>query len=389
MQYIYAAILYIVVFLCSLYGFNKVDKLYSMERSYVRNIKIRVWLCFSILVPCVIAGMRSTEVGVDTLATVNLLKYSYNYGSFSFLLESSGGITEILYASIVYAISRFTDNGGILLFVLQLLTIGPITLAAIQLKKYIPIHMMMATYFFCFYNNSLNIMRQSVSCAFIILGSCYFISKQEKWRPKSLVSIIVAIFFHKSAVIGVILLALCFWVLKLKNRKVFQLFLFLGVVLFPIILNAVVRVLVSYNLLNARFAFYADVFLFHRVDSNYFIDPFSFYALSDVTLRIMLVAIPIFIIKRKEKNTILYQSFSLCSIIGLLIFCIILFVMQTNYGQRISMFFDMFLIPFIPYSTTHSRIKQKNTVFCSLLLLYWIIWIMFFGWSGTNIYSFS
>lgn len=380
MPFLISGVFYISIFGATIYSFYKSENINQ-------KIYSKFWLIIGIIIPCLVAAFRSYDVGVDTLETVKLLEYSHNYGTIEILIRELGGETDFICAILIYVLSKITKQGWILLFILQLLTIFPITIVAIKLKHIIPVHMIMATYLFLFYNNSLNIMRQSVSCTFIVLAFTILLKKEEKYKIKTSLLFLFAILFHKSAIVGCALVIGCFIISKISKR-ILRFVIYIIIVFMPIFINTIANLLVKNKMLSERYIFYIDVFLNHNISRDYFLNPFSIYALMDIFLRFLLIVIPLIVIKKRAKKTNFFQNWKLFSIIGFLIFTTIIFSMQTNYGQRISIFFDVFLIPLIPYALYNSKIKQNRLLFYLIIITYWIIWIMYFGWSGSNIYTF-
>lgn len=379
--------------------------LLCIRADQVENFNVSGWktrrkflVFLAIMLPCVLAALRADEVGVDTVSVGKVIQLAHSYSSYSNMSVGSGmGQYEFGYASLAYIISRFTDQPGMMLFALQALTIIPVMKVAIILKNKISLASVISVYLFCFYNNSFNIMRQSVACAFILLGTVlYWVHSEDEnitglqLYISTIVCYIVAILFHKSSFIGIAVIFLLVVISKLHISGVLQTFLYVVVCLLPTMFQSLASILTRLGLMNSSFTYYYDVFIGKTIETNKMVDPFSLYCTVDVVLRLCLLLIPcLFSIRKQHVDYSESQAvMQRISITGFLTFAVILYAMSTNYGQRLSMFFDFFLITFIPLSIVRPNYRLKKTIVFILLLSYWLIWIIKFGWSGSEFYSF-
>ena len=142
------------------------------------------WKCIifsgmAIFLLCFIAGFRDDNIGRDIQSYVkNYFEAFHNTHSYSQALTLVQYTQlEPLYVLLLFITSRFTGDLWLILFSLQLLTICPVYLAVLKWNKelHISIGFAMAIYILVFYNNSFNIMRQSVAAALIFLGTTYLI----------------------------------------------------------------------------------------------------------------------------------------------------------------------------------------------------------------------
>lgn len=391
MDVIASLIIYMTVFICSLLGFKRAVylKIYCPRR----KIRFILWAALGILIPCLLAAMRDYSVGVDTknyaVNITSLASYTHN---FNLIYLENGGGTELLYILLIYIVTFFTSDGAIVLFLLQLLSIVPVFIAAINLKNKMSVPLVMGTYFLMFYNNSLNLCKQSVACSFLLLAISYLYTEDNnKYKnAKCLICALIAVLFHKAALYGVAMIAVCKWASKTKKRLFYRIVIYICIVLFPLLLNVFINLLTNLGLLSERFANYVDIFVINGNTSEFHINPFSPYFITEISLRLLLIMLPILLCKRNAVDGMM-RFLRLTQILGLLMYVIILFEMQISYGQRISMFLDYFAILFVPYSVNNWNIRsktQKNILIYMLMFLYWFIWIVLLGWSGSGIYKF-
>ena len=349
-----------------------------------------ILFCFSILIPCFFAGFRSNNVGVDVNVYITpYMEPAYNCKTYWDVYKLLYSDVEYLYVLLLYISSRFTSDSWLLLFSLQLLTILPIFLAAKQLKDKLTITSVFATYLFVYYNNSLNLMRQSVSCAFIILGTVYLIKRSKCYVIKTILCLLTAILFHKSGVIGVFCILVVYIFLKNRFRKPIKVLLTGFILFLPYILVYVFELLASIGILPRRYIIYGDIFLYKTITKNYFVNLFSLYILCNIILSVGIVAIPSYLGNSNQlKKDWNYDFIRFIVFVGLIFYLVVLFSMQTPYGGRISLYFDMFVVLLFPYSLKAPDKRLKLLIFNVFIVLYWFLWIMILGWSGSNYYSF-
>jgi hypothetical protein len=366
---------------------------YLLEKSNVwtkKSIRNIIFI-LAILIPCLIAGFRANQVGVDVeVYIVPSVEKAFYCNSFFDVCSVLNMGNEYFYMFLVYICTRFSSDCGLLLFMIQFFTIVPIALAVMELRKEISISIAMCVYFFYFYNNSLNMMRQSVCAAFILLGSVYLIKKEAKINLKTLICFLLAFLFHNSAIIGII----CVWILikiTYSNKSVYYKYvIFTMIVAIPTILPILVEKLNSWGFLSEKYLIYANIFLYHTVDKNYFVNPFSLRILVDVFARIIIVFFSLYFYNEKnaKKLDLKYTSLKTLTINGLLIYLVILFTMKTVYGMRISFFMDLFSILLLAYSVNGKNNVLKKIVIILFMFIYWYLWVMIGGWSGSNMYEF-
>ena len=175
----------------------------------------KFFLVLSILLPCLIAGLRGNTVGTDMKAYIiryfSLAQKANSFGNYVQMVE----VSDYLYLLINYVVSRITSLFWIELFIQQGLVIVPLYVALFRIfnnKK--SIFLGVALYFLFMYNFSLNIARQSIAISFEILGFSYLKEKNYKF----VICIIVSIMFHNTAIVTL----LPFFIYFIYNSKYFS-----------------------------------------------------------------------------------------------------------------------------------------------------------------------
>ena len=369
-----------------------------------RNIRLRdgkvdfttKLLAFSAIVPvCVLAGLRSDSVGVDTKNVVDSFLRTVKMSSFNQVsIGNEFEKKEFLYGLLIFGISRITDQPAAFLFLLQLLSIGPVAYLALKMRKQMPVSLVMAVYLFCFYNNSLNLMRQSIACSFILLGTFYLFSKNKMDSKKAMIGsltkclmcYVFSILIHKAAIIGVVIVILLFLLTKNKLVRVIRCFLYALIICLPIFIPLLFQFFTSLGIMNQSFNYYYDIFVDKSIKVNYFANPYSLYCIVDMVMRIVLVSVPTLMVSR-IKNMHSVDFLKTISFCGFLMFVVILFSFRTSYGQRMAMFLDYFLICYMPIAAIVPNRRFKKQIISVTLVFYWFVWIIVFGWSGSQIYA--
>ena len=369
MDLIQSIIIYSLVFIVATCFF------YFSTISNKKSIGI-VFAVLGILVLSIFAASRSDNIGKDVKGYVvplfDIAKSSTSFNDFLNLghLYSSADSTgkkEMSYLILTFLSSRISNNDSTLLFIIQFLTVTPVYLSAVNFsKKYklsIPFYML--CYMLLFYLNSFNVMRQSMSCAFFLLGFSY--GKNNKWKMIS--SYVIAVLLHRMAFLGIIFLCLGMLLSKLRGYKKIILLISVGVML--VFLKPIITILMEYNLLTPAQSYYVDVFVFGTIATTWTNIAGGLLILDGV--RRTLLLLPYFSIKRSEgymyelKNAVL---------VGYIAYMVLLVTTQSVYGSRISMFTDFLYIPLLSY---FEKKKLNNSVsgyliITLILIVFCIIW---------------
>lgn len=204
---------YCIFFLSSF--FISISSLFSKKNDKLLKI---IFAILGILVLAIVSGARDYSIGTDTL-NYNLA-YNYAYTSANLIqycnnLKAMNGI-EYGFSVFSYLIARSGMSPHGFYFICQLLIALNIYLALNKLSPELNVTLGWMTYCFMFYTSSFNILRQTIALSFILLGIAFL---YENEVIKSIIMIIIACFFHTSAIIGVFILVTGYSVIKIKNKK--------------------------------------------------------------------------------------------------------------------------------------------------------------------------
>lgn len=177
----------------------------------------------ALLIPCLVAGLREQTIGTDVMVYVKPLTSAAiqadNFSEFmdTYWFDQWRNLYvqdyELGFSLLVYVVARLTQSLGAVLFVIQAFMIVPVYIALARNRKDLPIWLGMLVYYFLFYNTTLNMMRQWIAMAFLLLA---FQLLRERKPLLALILSVAAVFFHTTAMVALpIFLLLGFlWVIR-------------------------------------------------------------------------------------------------------------------------------------------------------------------------------
>ena len=184
---------------------------YYSECKDFRGKNARIAIFLAILIPCLIAGLRDKTVGTDVGVYVEPLflaarsessffafwesSFSVNDWSISYVSDFEIGFTVLCYIS-----AKLFGNLQVLLFAIQAFTVIPIYKGLRAFSKHQPVWIGMAVYYFLFFNQTLNMMRQWIAMAFLFYAFQFLVSK--KYR-RYFAFLLMAMLFHFTAIWGI------------------------------------------------------------------------------------------------------------------------------------------------------------------------------------------
>lgn len=377
---------YLTMFFISTFFFYIVELQYKLSGEKRSRIQVIAASIIAVIIPCLFAAFRADTVGADTCGyPVEHMKIARACGSIKELFGVIDFEAEYSYGLLVYLSSRITSNSAILLFWFQMLTIVPIYRAALKMKDKVSVACCMLVYFLMFYNNSFNMMRQSVACAFVLYGIIRIIT-EKKISIRTCFILLFAITFHKSGIISLIGIILVLGINKI-NRLVVKIALFVTLCFLPLIINIVFNFLLYKGVLPIKYIAYGDIFLLNKYHTDWLINPFNIYSMTFVFILITVLMISLFARKYSiNRNECVFSKLNTINICGLLIYLSILFGLKTMYGIRFSTSYDFFYIISLPGVLPGKNNKFKTAVLISLLTVFWFIWIFINGWSASANY---
>ncbi len=375
--------IYILVFSISCFFF------YISEKSKNKGFK-KIAILMAILLPCLLAGLRSNKIGTDVMVYAKpLFNVAENSQSFSdFLSQHLYGHKmvngfEIGYVFLTYFIAKIFNNFNVLLFIIELLMILPLYKGLTKFKELNgKIWLCMLVYYLMFFNLTLNAMRQFIGISFAFYALSIEINEKSSTK-KCLLYLLISILFHKSSALALMILLI--FITTKNNLKIsFGIikFDFKRICFMLMILLATIAIVKPQYL-----SLFLDFIGFDKytnyINGNYRFSYFSFLK----TLPILLL----YILNKKnfEKK---YNNAKFYSTVLALSVIIGQAVSLNIRAARISYIYSIFYIVIIPLLITtiknNNKRKSVQLLVIGCLIYYWYYIYVYMGSSETIPYSF-
>ncbi|MCI6062859.1 MAG: EpsG family protein [Ligilactobacillus salivarius] len=368
-------IIYIVCFIFSLifsYGYEK------------SNIKLL--MAISLSFPVAIAAFRADIIGTDVQVYARqLYNIAINSKNFDEFLNMKWYAIwrfkevsefELGYTILVY-LSAKLKSFAFLLGCTQFLTIFPLYLSLNRYKnryKYI-VTIGLSIYYLLFFNMSLNMMRQWIAMTMIMLA--YVHLKDSKYVQSTII-FIIAVLFHRTAIIGLGVL-ITYVLLRKNKREIFLKFSTkrynLNIVIFITIMTLLITTVLSNS--------------FRMMLTNLLgLNDYSTYVNGTVAISInqIYTDIPVLLlflmIWKRRKNIEDYTFLTFC-VFSNIVLSQLSSVMA--YSSRIVLYISVFKMLIVPIylNNLQGRLKKIITLIL-ILLLYSIYWYYTYVIKGTD-----
>lgn len=336
------------------------------EKNKYRNVK-RLFVFFAILLPCILAGLRDYTIGNDVLVYgKSWFERACSYHSYiGYIKKANEYSIGVGYATLNYIVSRFSNSVHMFLFVYQFLQMVILYYAIKPFKNKINIVFAFFVYYFAYYNISLNLLRQMMAVILVLFSYRFII---EKKFIKFLITILIAYSVHSTAIVALALYPLSWAVTNSTLRKVSKTLIIVLCTVFAFGYQTIFEFMASINVLSLQR--YSHYITDTNVGGRY--------------VRLVYWAILLILIywKRKEcvaeyADSITLQMYMIIS--GLL--TIVMFL-GSSWGVRISYYFDIFQVLFMPILaktiSVKSRIKKHNMSYFVLGLVVVLFWMFNF-----------
>lgn len=363
---------YLVTFLISIFF------IYVGESNKNNKIGGRILVLLGLIFPCLLAAFRNVSIGTDTKGYVyNLYKFSSESNNlFAFFDKAYIYYSQknYLYLLNTYIIGKNNLPFGLLLFINEALVIFPIYFSFKILKfNRNKILIGMITFYFIFYNSTLNIVRQSIAIAFIVLSfSQYIKSENIKKKILSYIYLFIAMEFHTTAIISIILLwGYKFYSSKKINEKTKQTVSILCI-LFSVLIVIFYKQFLTFL---AKSGIFTLATLYLR---RYLAYDFSFY---QFVINIIIFFMITFNKNYFIKNECNYNYLILLSIINLNISSGLGYFIM--FSQRI-MYYTQYILLFCFISHVKIDTENKKMIYDIYIFLLLISWILYIGIKNTH-----
>lgn len=354
--------IYLLVFLISTYF------IYLGEKNYKKNNKKTavVFCLIAILLPSLLAGLRIEGIGTDTLYYVKA-NFKVAVASKSFQQFNNAYELELFYNLLVYFVSRFTNNIHVLYFLIQTIIMFFVYRACYNERKNVPMWLSFLLFLLLYYNRSLNMVRQSIALAIILYAYKYI---KEKKLLKYIIFVIIASFFHKTALLSLIIYFMVA-LIKGKEKFLYKIFILLISILFLIGYQEIMFFLIGLEIIPNKYLFYvtgsqSTILLIELIRKIIFLGIFTLFGKA--------------LYKINEENHILKYFMNLDIVLYLV-------GIYANYAQRISYYlgyFDIFLIAQLPNCCKKGVSKQIIYALIVIFFVsYWLMYYVILGYDST------
>lgn len=388
MNILISAMMYLLVFASSAALFKKAEKRKKAEKKY------KLLIGLSILIICVFSAMRNFSVGTDTYHYQSIfqhigsrldIKYALEYGNRTGLEPGFCVFTTI--------IGSLFKEFRIYLFIFNLFLIIPVYFIADRLSNDINPVAVLMTYFFMFFNMSLNISRQSLAASIIMIA---FIELKEKKYVWFVLCSLIACSFHTTAIIGVIGCMACIMYLKNNSSKSFfiSLTIMIAIVLAysSNLIPYLAEVMIRNDIMDlSRSQVFMNLFDRTSTDNNVYESSkgISFYLI--IILRLFIYFLPCVFSNKKERTEI-QNSASVISLYGVIIFVLGSLAYGSIYVYRLTIYLDYFSMLFFSVmwksdADSNNDLKAVNERVLTMnigLLIYWYLMYIQINLHGTN-----
>lgn len=336
-----------------------VYQLFKVANNSVNERKSKAFLLIGIIVLCLFAGLRGDRVGIDTYRTV-LYRFKNISTSASLSSVLARGLSEPILVIIPYFIKKVINDYRAFLFVLEFLTVFPIGIVAYKLKKRASIHITMLVYMLLFFQISLNVARQSIAVAWLLLALVEFIDKK---YVNALLSAAFATYCHGSVIIGIVLLLLIYFLFTNKNKALLISLSMIALVAYVIVIlnwQQLFGSLIERGILTDEYTTYLKLFS-GSVESSKV--SFHFRTLVAELLRLFGTIIMLTNLRgMKVKDSLDIRVYEWAMIISLVIFSTFVIAFNTYLGDRITLYLDYCQIPLYALMVGRKENSKRNVI---------------------------
>lgn len=250
---------------------------------------------FAIFVASFFAGARNPSVGIDANEYVITLKNRAINESFK-SYWNNGSYVEIGFRLLIYILTLINNKNFFILFMIQCISFSCIYYFAYRKREDISMTLMIVTYLLTCYTNTYTIMRQEIATGFILLS---LLEIEKKKKIKAFLLFLIAMSFHNSAILALIIYFLFAIMDSKKISKKYKNTIFIFTIL---IISAV-----SVNYKSILYFFTYKINILPAKYYNYFSSDFAredaVISFSNYIERVILLLTGIiYIIKKKDDN---------------------------------------------------------------------------------------
>lgn len=349
----------------------------------------------ALIIPSILAGMRDYSIGTDVLTYGNIWFERALTNSFELYTNwATSSSIGYLYAVTNYIVAQHFSDPHYFYFVYNLLENIVIFIAIYRNRDIVNIPLGMVTYYLFFYNLFLNILRQGMALSLVLL-SISFIRRKQYIRYG--VTILVALQFHNTAIIGIAPLLIYIFSQRMireqeliknmsekfnmniiSNLKV-QLFLkkvsvILGIIFFIIIFQEFIKFLGKMGFIGDRYLAY--------IESSGSLSG-GFYQ------HLVMLCLPILVVYlfniRWLRDKVEYNLFLIIIVISSMLSFL---TNAYTFLSRFTLYFDIIFILAIPYIFKSGKVRftigHVNITYILPVLYGMLYWLVIYGYFNSG-----
>ncbi len=355
-----------------------------------KYVKI-IFLIVALLLPCIMAGLRAIDIGTDVKVYLRpMYECAHSANSFNEYLQLKVNKTrvvgnfEIGFTALIFLVTKLFNNFQAVMFFVELMIIIPIYLGIkkANYSKENSIWLEILSFYFMFYNTTLNLMRQFIGLSWLFLGTIILFSNDKKKNLKFLIILILACLFHKASILSLIIYAF-YNILKInKMIKLGNIIISLKKLLMIVVCCVGIGIMLN-----------ADILV--NLLELFGMDYYSTYISGSIKLYIstFIKNAPLILIILATRKSFLKDIKNSYIFLAIFIYSIIIdqFTTVNVYAARIAFTFSIFNCLFFP-TILKSKNCRKNyilkIVYVFYLLGFWYYYFVYCGGNETIPYKF-
>ncbi len=224
---------YIITFIFTAGCMHQLQKVSNVSKENIfSKLQITIWGGLSVLIPSVLAGFRSVNIGTDNYNYLIMFEQISLIKSIKDILVYD---QELLYSLLNYVVSRFTHDYHWICFFSEFITMIFIVMGFYYFRDKISLSLSILVYLFFWYAHFINIVRQGIALSICFFALRYVIEKKPIYF---FIFVAIAFMFHSSAIFSIPIYFIAVILnKKYSNLKILFLFVLLlaGMRIFPIL----------------------------------------------------------------------------------------------------------------------------------------------------------
>ena len=327
------------------------NDLFLSRKLIIDSVEIKLFLCFVVLT--FVSGLRGGNVGTDTNSYLNIFLISNG-------LQNGHIRIEFLFYALNRIVGIFTDNPQWILLVSSAIISFNILSFIKNNSNDVCLSVFLYVCLF-YYLASFNVMRQYIAISIILYSIKYI--KDERFLP-FLVSVIVAMGFHRMAIVGIFLWFIFKSNVSIKRVILCGIILIGGIISFPLVFT-IIKII------------WKDLFFYYV---NEEIGYAGGWMMPVVYTCIFIAAFVVVVFDKEWQQNDNNLSLFTCSLISMIwgFSPFVIRGLSATSIQRIGWLYQIFSIALIPNLLDSRFFKNKKFLVRSIVVLFGLVHLIYF-----------